>query len=43
MENILAYYGFESIEEAGETYGFYNNIVTEKFLKEKYEEDILWE
>lgn len=43
MEKILNYYGFASIEEAGKAFGFYNKATTEKFLKELYEEDLLWE
>jgi hypothetical protein len=43
MEKILAYYSFTSVEEAGKTYGFYNDVDTERFLKEMYEEDILWD
>lgn len=43
MDKILAYYGFDSIEEAGQAVGFYNNKDTEEFYRELYEEDILWE
>lgn len=43
MEEMLAYYGFETIEEFGKEFGFFNNKTAEKFLIEKYEEDILWD
>lgn len=43
MEEMLKYYGFETVEEFGEAYGFYNRASAEKFLEEKYEEDILWD
>lgn len=46
MENIkkmLEYYGFETIEEFGKEYGFYNVATAKRFLIEKYEEDILWD
>lgn len=43
MEKILKYYGFASIAEASKEFGFYNEKTTETFLKELYEEDILWE
>ena len=43
MKEILNYYGFTTIEEASEQYGFYNRVDAEKFLTELYEEDILWD
>lgn len=43
MKKMLAYYGFETIEEFGKEFGFYNNVDAERFLIEKYEEDILWD
>lgn len=43
MEKMLAYYGFETIEQFGEEFGFYSKATAERFLIEKYEEDILWD
>lgn len=43
MEKMLAYYGFETIEEFGKSLGFYNMVDAEKVLTEMYEEDILWD
>lgn len=43
MKEMLAYYGFETIEEFGESLGFYNKVDAERVLKEMYEEDILWD
>lgn len=43
MEKMLDYYGFKTLKEFGEEYGFYNLKTAEIFLKEKYEEDILWD
>ena len=43
IKNMLEYYGFETIEEFGKAYGFYNKMDAERFLKEKYKEDILWD
>lgn len=43
MKEMLNYYGFETVEEFGKEYGFYDKRDAEKFLKEKYEEDILWD
>lgn len=43
MEKMLQYYGFETIEEFGKAYGFYNKVDAERALKEMYEEDILWD
>lgn len=43
MEKMLAYYGFKTIEEFGKQYGFNQKVDAERFLVEKYEEDIIWE
>lgn len=43
MKEMLAYYGFETIEEFGKSFGFYNKVDAERVLKEMYEEDILWD
>ena len=43
MKEMLDYYGFESVEEFGKEYGFCDKVDAERFLKEKYEEDILWD
>lgn len=43
MEKMLAYYGFETIEDFGKSVGLYNNKDAERMLKERYEEDILWD
>jgi hypothetical protein len=43
MEKMLAYYGFETIEDFGKSLGFYCKPDAERALKEMYEEDILWD
>ena len=43
MKKMLDYFGFKSLKEFGETYGFYNLKDAKRFLKEMYEEDILWD
>ncbi|GEM_PF-5351601 len=39
IEKMLEYYGFNSIKEFGENYGFYNEADAKRFLIEIYEED----
>lgn len=41
VKEMLAYYGFETIEDFGKEFGFYNNVDAERFLTQMYEEDIL--
>ena len=43
MEKMLAYYGFETIEDFGKSLGYYNKVDAERALVEMYEEDILWD
>lgn len=43
MEKMLAYYGFETIEEFGKSLGYYNKVDAERALTAMYEEDILWD
>lgn len=43
MEKMLNYYGFRTLEDFGKAHGFYNNVDSERFLVEMYEEDILWD
>lgn len=43
MEKMLQYYGFETLEDFGKEYGFSAKRDAERFLIEKYEEDILWD
>lgn len=39
IEKMLEYYGFNSIKEFSENYGFYNESDAKRFLIEIYEED----
>ena len=39
----LNYYDCETLADFGHKYGFYNPIDAARFLKEKYEEDVLWD
>ena len=43
LDEMLAYYGFETLEEFGIEFGFYNNTDAERFLTQMYEEDKLWD
>lgn len=43
MEKMLKYYGFETLEEFGKAYGFFNKADAEKMLVDMYEEDMLWD
>lgn len=39
MEKMLAHFGFKSIRDVMEKFGFYCEIDARRFLKEIYEED----
>lgn len=41
MEDILKFYGFNTIEEAMKEHGFFNRVDEERFLTELYEEDTI--
>lgn len=41
MEDILRFYGFNTIEEAMKEHGFFNRVDEERFLTELYEEDTI--
>ena len=43
IEEMLKYYGFETIEEYGRAHGYYTEIDAIRNLKSSYEEDILWD
>lgn len=43
LEKMLNYYGFNNLEEFGNSVGVYNKADSLRMLNEMYEEDILWE
>lgn len=43
MEKMLAYYGFNTLDDFGKEVGLFNLRDAEKLLREMYEEDILWD
>ena len=43
INEMLNYYGFETLKEYGESRGYFNLKDAERCLIESYEEDVLWD
>lgn len=43
IEEMLNYYGYESIKDFGKDHGYYTEIDAIRSLISHYEEDIIWD